>query len=48
MENWDEAASQLEVWEVFCDMFLGAADTHAATAKMMALVKETPCIHARL
>ena len=32
VESWDEAASQLEVWSVFCMDLLGAGDTYPATA----------------
>ena len=48
VESLDKAASQLKVWAVFCTLFLGTEYTHPATTKMMAPVKETTCIQARL
>ena len=41
VESWDEAASQLEEWLVFCTVLLGTADLHPTTAEMMALVEYT-------
>ena len=45
---WDEATSQLEVWDVVYTMFLGDIGDHPETSEMATLIKETPSIVPRL
>ena len=38
--GWDEAASQLETWILFCDVFLINVGGHSATFVMFTLVED--------
>ena len=46
--GWNEAASQLEDWAIFCKVFLGVYGFHPATYKMLLLLEETSGISPRL
>ena len=39
--GWDEAATQLEAWAVFCTVFLGDDGVHPATYEVVLLLEET-------
>ena len=44
----DEAASQLETWDVFCTVFPGDDSVNLATYKMFLLMEETSGVSPRL
>ena len=46
--GWDEAASQLEAWAVFCMVFLGGDGVHLTTYDMFLLVEETSGVSLRM
>ena len=46
--GWNEAASQLEDWAIFCTFFLGDYEFHPSTYKMLLLLVETSGISPRL
>ena len=46
--GWDEAASQLEAWDVFCMFSLGDDGVHPATYEMFLLLEETSGVSPRL
>ena len=45
---WEDADKKLEVWGVFCHIFLGDVAVHPATYKVCTLVKDTAHVSARL
>ena len=46
--GWDEAASQLKAWAVFCTVFLGDNGVHPITYEMFVLQEETSGVIPRL
>ena len=46
--GWDEAASQIEAWAVFCTVFLGDDRVHPDTYDMFLLLEETTGVSLRL
>ena len=46
--DWDEAASQLEAWSIFCTVFLGDDGIHPNLYKILLLLEETPRVIPRL
>ena len=46
--GWDEVASQIEAWAVFCTLFLGDNRVHPATYEMFLLLEDTSGVRPRL
>ena len=46
--GWDQAASQLEAWTVFCTEFLGDYGVHLAKYEMFFLLEEISGVSLRL
>ena len=46
--GWYEAASQLDLWAVFCMVFLVDEEKHPATFEMFLLIEETSSVSMRL
>ena len=48
VEIWDEEASQIEAWAMFCAVLLGDISNLPTTYKMKTLIENTPRVSARL
>ena len=42
--GWDEAASQIEAWAIFCKVFLGGDRVNPAMYKIFLLLEETSAV----
>ena len=46
--GWDESASELEAWNIFCTVFLGDDGVHPSIYEMFLLLEETSGVIPRL